>query len=247
MKLQATDVSVRFKGVSAVEAVSFGLSTGEILGMIGPNGAGKTTLIDVLSGFVKPCGGSVALDDTDVTDWTPERRAKFGIVRTFQSVRLFERLTLVENVASGCVGIGLGLRDARTRARELLNTIGLARKEEHFAASLPHGEERLVGIARALAADPSFLLLDEPVAGLTDEESDKLLATLRSISENLGSGLLVVEHNMRVIMSLCDRLHVLDHGRTLATGSPAEVRTNPEVRRAYLGVADGKGIRHPAP
>lgn len=233
--LRADAVTVRFDGVTALSEVSLRLGIGEILGLIGPNGAGKTTLINVLSGFQRPSSGTVGLDDEAITRYSPQRRARRGIVRTFQSVRLFEGLPVYDNVALGATGVGMKSNAAEDAAWQALDTVGLADKADELPTSLPHGSERLVGIARAIAAQPSFLLLDEPAAGLNDAETDELLATLTSLRRKLGIGLLIVEHNMRVIMSVCDRIQTLDRGQTLAVGSPEEIQSNHEVRESYLG------------
>jgi branched-chain amino acid transport system ATP-binding protein len=231
---------VHFEGVTALDDVTLRVAPTEILGLIGPNGAGKTTLINVLSGFQKPSRGSVMLGDRDITGYSAERRSRSGVVRTFQAVRLFGGLTVFENVQLGAVGIGLRRAAAGVEALAALNLVGLASKANELPNSLPHGEERLVGIARSIATKPSFLLLDEPAAGLTEAEADKLLATLGSLRAGLGIGLLIVEHNMRVIMSVCDRIHALDRGRTLAIGTPQEIQSSRKVLDTYLGTGRGK-------
>jgi branched-chain amino acid transport system ATP-binding protein len=251
--LEARGVRVAFSGVLALDDVSASVGGGEILGMIGPNGAGKTTLINVISGFVTPTTGEVALGDRRVTRLSPERRAALGLARTFQGVRLFGRLTVAENVAAAALAVGGGARggdggDARggarlrggarraaARVREVLARLELEHRADLPAGELSYGEERRVGIARALATDPAFLLLDEPAAGLDDAETAELASTLATIRADLGTGMLVIEHDMSLIMGLCDRVQVLAEGRTIAVGTPAEVRQHPEVRRAYLG------------
>jgi branched-chain amino acid transport system ATP-binding protein len=235
--LEVHDVRVHFAGVKAVDGVDLTLRRGEILGLIGPNGAGKTTLVNVLSGFQRPDAGRIVLGGRTVTGWSPARLARAGLVRTFQAVRLFGGLTAFENVESAALGAGLPRREARAAADELLSRLGLAARAHATASSLPYGDERRLGIARALATKPRFLLLDEPAAGLNEAESDQLLTTLTEIVRDFGSALLVIEHDMRLIMRLCDRIQVLDMGTTLAEGTPSEVRADPHVLSAYLGTS----------
>jgi branched-chain amino acid transport system ATP-binding protein len=233
--LEARDLAVHFEGVKAVDGVDLVLRRGEILGLIGPNGAGKTTFVNALTGFQRLTAGRVSLDGVDATGWSANRLARAGLTRTFQNVRPFPRLTVMENVEVGAVGTGLGRREARSLARELLARLGLARRAHERASGLPHGEERRLGIVRALASRPRYLLLDEPAAGLNEVEADALVAALGAVRDDFGCGLMVIEHDMRVIMTLCERVQVLDYGRTLAVGAPAEVRQNDAVLTAYLG------------
>jgi branched-chain amino acid transport system ATP-binding protein len=227
-----------------VDGVDLTLRKSEILGLIGPNGAGKTTLVNALSGFQRPSSGSVALDGRDVTGWSPNRLARQGLARTFQSVRLFHGLTVAENVELGGVGVGTTRRAARRHATELLERLGLADKADMLAAGLPHGLERRLGIVRSLATRPAFLLLDEPAAGLNEQESDELVQTLTTIRDDFLCGLVVIEHDMRLIMRLCERIQVLDHGKTIAVGAPAEVRADPAVLTAYLGTKGAADAGH---
>ncbi len=233
--LEARDLRVHFGGVHAVDGVDLVLRKGEILGLIGPNGAGKTTLVNALSGFQKPTAGTVFMNGRDVTGWDPPRLARIGLTRTFQSVRLFPDLTVLENVELGGVGVGMRRAAARTWARELLERLELDDKAHLYGTGLPHGLERRLGIVRALAARPSFLLLDEPAAGLNEQESDELVDALTLIREDFSCALVVIEHDMRVIMRLCERIQVLDNGRTISIGTPAEVRNDRAVLTAYLG------------
>jgi branched-chain amino acid transport system ATP-binding protein len=234
---EAHGVRVHFAGVQAVDGVDLTLRRGEILGLIGPNGAGKTTLVNVLSGFQRPNAGSMSLRRRSVSGWSPARLARAGVVRTFQGVRLFGGLSAFENVESAALGAGAKRRAARETAHELLERMGLGARSEVAAAALPYGDERRLGIARALASKPAFLLLDEPAAGLNEAESDQLLTTLTEIVHDFGSALLVIEHDMRLIMRLCDRIQVLDQGRTLSEGTPEQVRADPAVLSAYLGTS----------
>lgn len=228
-------VTKDFVGLRAIDSVSLTLERGEILGLIGPNGSGKTTLINVVTGFLKPNGGRVRVSDVDITNWPPHKIADLGLVRTFQTIKLFLGLTVLENVEVAAVSAGLPRRQARQRAYEVLESLGAAQLADLPAGALPYGQERRVEIARALATNPSFLLLDEPAAGLNEAESDDLLQTLAPIPQQTGCGLLIVDHDMRLIMRLCDRLHVLNYGQTIGEGTPEEVRKNPAVIGAYLG------------
>jgi ABC-type branched-subunit amino acid transport system ATPase component len=233
--LQARGVRVDFEGVRAVDDVDLTLAQGEILGLIGPNGAGKTTLVNVLSGCQAPSSGDVLLGGMRVTGWPAHRLARRGLARTFQAVRVFARLTVLENVEAGAVAVGLSRSRSRARARDVLAWFGLAERAGARAGSLALGEERLLGIARALATGPRWVLLDEPAAGLNDVEADMLLESLLASRDRLGCGLLVIEHDMRVIMRLCERIQVLDSGRTISEGTPEQTRANPAVLAAYLG------------
>lgn len=233
--LDASGLSVRFQGLSALSDVDLALRRGEVLGLIGPNGAGKTTLVNCLTGFQRPCAGRVTLDGRDATGWSPTRMRQEGIARTFQGGRLFKALTVMENVEAAAVALGLRRRQAAAAARELLAGLGLEEQAGKAAGSLPYTDERRVGIARALVVPPRFLLLDEPAAGMADAECDDLIAFVAEIPGRFGCGLLLIEHNMRVVMSACDRILVLDGGRAIATGAPDEIRSDAGVIAAYLG------------
>lgn len=236
LELAALGVSKHFGGLRAVDDVSLRVARGEILGLIGPNGSGKTTFINVITGYLAATGGQVRIGETDVTGWPPHRLPHAGIARTFQVSRLFKQLTVLENVEAAVITVSnAARREARATAWAALARVGLARQAQLKAGTLPHGEGRLLEIARALGANPSFLLLDEPAAGLNDAESELLLAILTRIRSETGCGLLVVDHDMSLIMRLCDRIHVLDHGRTIAEDTPEVVRRLPVVREAYLG------------
>lgn len=236
--LDCRSVSVVFGGLRALDNVDFHLNEGEIIGLIGPNGAGKSTLVNVVSGFQAPTTGRVSLDGVDITKRLSHRRAQSGLVRTFQSVRLFTGLTVFENlVASGLGRSRTTVAQAMNRAREVAEVLGLVDALDSDAASLPHGVERLVGIGRALAAQPRFLMLDEPAAGLNEPESDELGRVLQRVRDRYGCGICVIEHDMRLIMSLCQRIDVLDSGAIIARGTAAEIQGNARVVEAYLGVA----------
>ncbi len=230
-----------FAGLRAVDGVSLTVRPGEIVGVIGPNGSGKTTLVNVVTGLLKPTAGRTVVDGVDITAWPPHRIARQGISRTFQTVKLFRELTVLENVEVAAVGMGLGRRRARRRALGALADLGVEALAELPAGALPFGHERRVEIARALAMTPRYLLLDEPAAGLNELESDDLLRLLGALPARHGCGMLVIEHDLRLVMRLCGRLHVLNHGRTIGEGTPQEVCQDPQVVSAYLGSARGGG------
>ncbi len=226
----------------ALAGVTLELHRGEIVGLIGPNGAGKSTLVNVLSGFDRPDHGTVTLGDRDITRWSPHRRGRNGLARTFQHSRSFRDLSVRENVEVSALGVGAAPREATRRADALMSQLGLDRYADASAAALSHGDERRLGVARALATEPSFVLMDEPAAGLPEAEIPEFAAVVRSVSVEHGAGVLLIDHNMALIMELCDRIHVLDQGTTLAEGAPAEIRSNLDVAAAYLGerpVVDG--------
>jgi branched-chain amino acid transport system ATP-binding protein len=240
--LRASSVSRSFDGVRALGGVTLELHRGEIVGLIGPNGAGKSTLVNVLSGFDRPDEGTVSLGGRDITRWSPHRRGRNGLARTFQHSRSFRDLSVRENVEVSALGVGVGPREATRRADALLSQLALAGYAAAPAAALSHGDERRLGVARALATEPSFVLMDEPAAGLPEAEIPEFAAVVRSVSGEHGAGVLLIDHNMALIMELCDRIHVLDQGTTLAEGAPAEIRSNLDVAAAYLGerpVVDG--------
>ncbi len=235
--LRASAVSRSFEGVKALSGVTLELARGEVVGLIGPNGAGKSTLVNVLSGFDQPDQGAVLLEGRDVTKWTPNRRGHHGLARTFQHSHGFRTLSVRENVEVAALGVGAGPRVAARRAADLLARLALARYADAPAASLAHGDERRLGVARALAMEPRFVLLDEPAAGLPEAEVPAFAAVVRSVSDEHGAGVLLIDHNMALIMETCDRIVVLDQGRALAEGTPAEIRANLDVAAAYLGEA----------
>jgi branched-chain amino acid transport system ATP-binding protein len=233
--LRATAVSRSYEGVRAVVEVSLDLARGEVVGLIGPNGAGKTTLVNVMTGFDFPSSGTVSLEGTDITRWSPHRRGRAGLARTFQHSRSFGSLSVRENVEVAALGSGAGVAEARGRADELLEILGLRSLASRPASTLAHGDERRLGVARALAIHPRFVLLDEPAAGLPEAEVPELAAVVRSVRDEHKAGVLLIDHNMALIMDVCDRIHVLDQGRTLAQGTPGEIRANLDVTAAYLG------------
>jgi branched-chain amino acid transport system ATP-binding protein len=221
--------------VQALRGVELTLGRGEVVGLIGPNGAGKSTLVNVLSGFDRPDEGTVELAGQDVTRWSPHRRGRKGLARTFQHAHAFRDLTVRENVEVSALGVGAAPREATRRADALLERLGLDRYADAPAAALAHGDERRLGVARALATEPAFVLLDEPAAGLPEAEVPDFAALVRSIAGDHGAGVLLIDHNMALIMETCDRIQVLDQGTVLAEGTPAEIRVNLDVAAAYLG------------
>ncbi len=233
--LRAASVSRAFEGVQALREVTLELHRREVLGLIGPNGAGKSTLVNVLSGFDRPDAGAVELEGREITHWTPHRRGRHGLARTFQHSRSFRELSVRENVEVAALGAGVGPRAARRRADDLLERLSLTSYASAPAGALAHGDERRLGVARALAAEPRFVLMDEPAAGLPEAEVPDFAAVVRSVCEEHDAGVLLIDHNMALVMDVCDRIQVLDHGATLAEGAPSEIRANLDVAAAYLG------------
>jgi branched-chain amino acid transport system ATP-binding protein len=233
--LRAASVSRAFEGVHALREVTLELHTGEIVGLIGPNGAGKSTLVNVLTGFDFPDEGSVELEGRVITRWSPHRRGRHGLARTFQHSRSFRELSVRENVEVAALGSGAGVREARRRAEDLLERLRLTTYSRAPARSLPHGDERRLGVARALATNPRFVLMDEPAAGLPEAEVPDFAAVVRSVADEHEAGVLLIDHNMALVMDVCHRIQVLDHGATLAEGAPNEIRANLDVTSAYLG------------
>ena len=237
LTLNVEGVTKDYIGLRALEGVSLTLNRGEIVGLIGPNGSGKTTLINVVTGFLRPSQGRIRVGDVDITGWPAHRISRVGLARTFQTIKLFRGLSVLENVEVAGVSAGLSRRQARQEAMVILERVGATRLADMPAGALPYGEERRIEIARALASRPDFLFLDEPAAGLNEMESDTLLEMLAPIPRETGCGMLIVDHDMRLIMRLCHRLHVLNYGRTICEGEPGEIRRNPDVIAAYLGSA----------
>jgi branched-chain amino acid transport system ATP-binding protein len=233
--LRASSVSRSFEGVQALSEVTLELRGREVVGLIGPNGAGKSTLVNVLSGFDRPNAGTVALGDREITGWGSHRRARAGLARTFQHSRSFGSLSVRENVEVAALGVGAGPREARRRGDRLLGLLGLEANADRPASTLAHGDERRLGVARVLAMTPIFVLMDEPAAGLPESEVPEFAEVVRMLRDELGAGVLLIDHNMALVMGVCDRIHVLDQGRTLAAGTPEEIRGNLDVAAAYLG------------
>jgi branched-chain amino acid transport system ATP-binding protein len=247
-RFEVEAATVRFGGLTALDAVSLTVHPGEVHGVIGPNGAGKTTLFNVVCGFTRPSEGVLRWRDKELTDLRPHRLAGLGIARTLQGVGLFEGMTVLENVVTGAgtharagfVSSLLGLPRAdkdeaglRDRARDVLEQLGAGQYADRYPGSLPYPVQKRIALARALVAQPRLLLLDEPAAGLSNDEMDELGETIRNLSGTMA--VMLVEHHMDLVMRVCDSITVLDFGKVIAEGTPDEVRTDPEVLRAYLG------------
>ena len=236
-RLDVKDVTVRFGGVTAVDKATISADGGQVTALIGPNGAGKTTLFNVVTGLQRPTGGKVFLDGKDITHTPTHRRARHGIARTFQRLEAFGSLTVEENIRVAADAVRAKNAKPARVTRELIKRIGLERYADARADSVPTGVARLVELARALAIDPQLLLLDEPSSGLSEAETDSFGALLRDLAAQ-GRAVLIVEHDMGLIMRVSDVIHVLDRGRLIASGTPAEVQADPLVRKAYLGEED---------
>jgi len=232
--LSATSIEKRFGGLRALRGVSISVGKGSIVGLIGPNGSGKTTLLNVIAGVYRPETGRVFVDDVDITGWPAYRIAERRVARTFQNIRLFANLTVLENVEVAALAAPAS-GSARARARTHIAEMGLTADEERRAATLSYGGQRRVEIARALAMQPDYLLLDEPAAGMNASESDGLLETISDLRERYGFGILVIDHDLRLIMRLCERVVALNQGAPISEGHPDHVQNDPVVAEAYLG------------
>ena len=248
--LEVTSLGISFGGLRAVDELSMKIEKGGLVGLIGPNGAGKTTVFNMLTGVYRPTDGGIRLDGQNLVGKKPHEICKLGVARTFQNIRLFSNLTVLDNVKTGLHNeityslaeslfhIGSYRKKERQmdeKAMELLGVFGLESVADYKAANLPYGKQRKLEIARALATDPKLLLLDEPAAGMNPNETGELMETIELVRKKFGVTVLLIEHDMKLVSGICEYLYVLNFGRLLAEGTPAEVLKNPEVVTAYLG------------
>lgn len=249
--LQSFNATIRFGGLTAVDDLNLTVNDGEIVGLIGPNGAGKTTVFNMITGVYKPTSGTFLWNETDLSKLKPHKITELGIARTFQNIRLFREMNVLENVM-----VGTNLRNninlfssvlhlpgyrrrekmAEQRSLNLLEQVGLADVAYDSATSLPYGKQRRLEIVRALATQPKLLLLDEPAAGMNPQESAELMEFIFKVRNDFGCSILLIEHHMQVVMGVCNRMYVLEYGHTIADGTPQEISTNQRVIDAYLGV-----------
>ena len=242
--LQVSGLSKRFGGVQAVRDVAFGVDPGEILGLIGPNGAGKTTVFNLVTGFITPDAGDVLLDGQPIGRWSPERRADAGLVRTFQIVKPFGNISVLDNVTIGAMLRERTMAGARAHAREVLGRVGLADRAQTMARTLPIGLRKKLEVAKALAAGPRVLLLDEIMGGLIPSEVGETIELLKVLRSD-GMATVLIEHNMHAIMTASDRIVVLHHGQFIAEGTPERIARDPAVLSAYLGEGYGRAQDRP--
>ncbi len=248
--LEVMNLGIAFGGLQAVSQLDMKIEKGHLYGLIGPNGAGKTTVFNMLTGVYKPTEGDIILDGTNITGKNSEKICRAGIARTFQNIRLFDQLTVLENVKVGLhnqieYGVLTGIfrlpsyfskeKEMNRRGMELLKIFGLEKEAQLPANSLPYGKQRKLEMARALATNPKLLLLDEPAAGMNPQETAELMETIRFVKEHFKIAILLIEHDMNFVMGICEHITVLDYGRVIASGTGDQVRNNPKVIAAYLG------------
>lgn len=248
--LEVTNLGIAFGGLQAVAQLDMKIEQGHLYGLIGPNGAGKTTVFNMLTGVYKPTEGDIILDGKNVTGKSPEKICRAGVARTFQNIRLFDRLTVLDNVKVGLhnqitYSVLTGIfrlpgffrkeKAMNEKAMELLRIFDLDKEANLPAASLPYGKQRKLEIARALATNPKLLLLDEPAAGMNPNETAELMETVRFVKDKFKIAILLIEHDMNFVMGICEHITVLDYGRVIASGTGDQVRNNPKVIAAYLG------------
>ncbi|ARU40278.1 high-affinity branched-chain amino acid ABC transporter ATP-binding protein LivG [Armatimonadetes bacterium Uphvl-Ar1] len=248
--LRMEDVTIKFGGLTAVNQVNFDIEKGDLFGLIGPNGAGKTTCFNMITGVYTPTSGKVIFEGNDISGTPPNKIAQVGICRTFQNIRLFGALSALENVMVGAYlrhqtslfsGFMLSPRairetaELRKKSMELLSVVNLADEASSRSADMSYGKQRRLEIARAMATDPKLILLDEPAAGMNPQEKDELRAVVHRIRDEFEKTVLLIEHDMKFVMNLCEKIVVLDHGEEIAAGGPDEIRSNPKVIEAYLG------------
>ena len=248
--LETTGLTKAFKGLIALQGHTMRVNVGELIGVIGPNGSGKSTLFNLISGFLPPTSGTIKLEGQNISGLEPARISRLGIARTFQGTRLFKNLSVLENVRVSAqlrhpINLAQALFGGNTQAKaindtalELLNLVRLTSRKHDKAGSLPYGDQRRLEIARALATRPKLLMLDEPAAGLDSSETRALLELIQKIRTDYNLAVIVIEHDMELIMNLCERIQVLAYGQTIGEGTPKEVQASPRVREAYLGASE---------